>query len=158
MTTLRAAFRARLTGDTTLNPALPTGTPLMSILTGGVHDADSLGRQGLTPSAALRAADGVTLLPTAVIRWSTSGVYGLRHAERRFVFVWFYADKGGAVIEQAKLRVKALLHRHPLGVTATDKLGLNFVNWVGDVDDLVAEELQDAAAAYSRFTVDLTRR
>ena len=157
MATLAAALKARLTGDTTLTPALPTGTPLMAILTGGVLDVDSLGRQGLTPTSAPRLADGVTLAPCAVLRWRTSGQYGLRNAERRMLMVWFYDDRGQATIEQAMRRVKDLLHRYEIGPT-TDGYGLNFVKWAGDVRELVAEELGDAAAAYSRYSIDLTRR
>ena len=148
MTTLREAFKAALTSD----------AELAAILTGGIFDVDDLGRQGLTPKNAPRAADGVTLLPVAVIRWSTSAPYMLRNAERRFVQVWFYDDRGAATIDRAQRRVKGLLHRARLGPTAGDALGLNFVHWVGDVNGLAAEELQDASAAYSRYMVDLTRR
>lgn len=148
MTTLREAFKAALEGDATL----------VAILTGGIYDSDELGRTGLTPDSVAREADGVTMKPAAVIRWRGENQSALKTdtiSERRFVELYLYADRGHAVLEQAKQRAKALLHRRQLGPT-DDGLGLNFILWVDSRGEFVADELQGAAADRLRFVVDST--
>lgn len=141
--TIRAKIKGVLEADTTL-----TG-----ILTGGIYDASELPQDGLTPEAVPGAYSGVRLLPCAVIRFSTrSETQIVGASKRQFFFIWFYQHVGYDQIELAMARCRALLHPHVQHKTTGGKV--IYTTFVDDDADLVADELDGAAMARSRFYVD----
>lgn len=148
MATLRAAVKATLLADSTL----------MSILTGGLNDFEGYGRLGLTPSNAAYAADGITLLPQAVLTWGTEtpalDSYGLQGMTRTFQ-LWVYDHDSPALIETALNRARIVLHRLQL---TTDDARQVLILFANHGPDFVADELQGAAGRFSRYWVRLSRR
>lgn len=145
MATLRQALLATLNADATL----------ATILTGGVHDASILPREGMGLGAVPVQADGVTIQPFAVVRWGVANpaeVVAL--SERRSVTIWVYQHVGFAVIEAACKRLKQLLHQAQL---ATDDAGYALFQWTQDGGELPADELGGAAGSFIRFTVNYVR-
>ncbi len=146
MATMRAAVKAKLTGDSTL----------MATLTGGVHDADDLDRTGLTPETAGVYDSLGKLKPCSVIRWRGSDMKEIvANSERRFFEVWLYEDRGWNNIETAKRRIKTLLHRKQV---ASSNEGLCFMSWAGDLGEFVDDEMGGASADRLRFYIDYTRK
>lgn len=146
MSALSEAVRTLLEADGTL-----TG-----ILTGGIFDASELDRQGLTLFDAARDSVG-RLQPVAVLRWRTSTVYGPDNfdGERRFLHIYMYENAGTASIDQAKRRLKELLHRKQVSANG---FGVGWINWVSDQGEFVDTQLGGASADMSRYEVIYTRR
>ncbi len=148
MATLRQAVLSALTGDSTL----------MTILTGGVGDWDTLGRTGLTPGNAVYETDDVRLKPQAVVSYSTEipalEPYGTRQGRRRFMQLWVYSNSSYATIDSALRRAEVVLHR--LQVT-TDDAHTALLIYVNDGPDFIADELEGALARYSRYYLQFSR-
>lgn len=143
---MREAVKAALEADSALN----------AILTGGIFDAGELDRVGLTPSTPGLYDNQGQLKSCAVIRWRTSDLKEIvANSERRFFEVWLFEDRGWEDIENAKRRIKALLHRKQV-VSANE--GLCFMNWAGDLGEFVDDEMGGASADRLRFTIDYTRK
>lgn len=141
--TIRADVLATLEADATLT----------ATLTGGIYDASELPMDGLTPSAAPDAYDGVRLQPCAVIRWrSVSETQILGASRRRFLEIYYYQAVGQGSIESAQARVRTLLHRAKQ--LETDGGQVYFATWVEDGGEMVADELNGAAMSFSRYYVD----
>lgn len=150
MPSLRETVRTTLTGDVTLS----------GILTGGIYDADQLDRGGIDKSA-IRDTN-LRLKPFVVLRWRASNPYGPLpvNAEQRFFEVWFYEDGGTESIEQAKARIKTLLHRKYFN--NVDSTGLVYTEWAGDLGEVppgeAGKEFGNSSADRSRFMVIFTRQ
>ncbi len=149
MTTLQAATRALLTGDTTL----------AALATGGIHDPESLGRQELELKD-VTASGSPLVKPAVFLRWTTQdpmSATALR-AVRGFVEAYFYQDTGYATIQQMRQRVWQLLDQQR--VTVTEPSGVRhcaFV-WAGDVIEQQDDSLGGASMERSRYEVHYTRR
>lgn len=101
--TLREAVLATLQND----------PPLMLLLTGGVHTGTEITRQN-TPSAFDANSE---IKPCALLKFSTDvpTTPPYTNASRTFLQVFFYQHSNYDVIEQARERVYALLHRKQIG-------------------------------------------
>lgn len=148
MATLRAAVKTALTADATL----------MAILTGGINDFEGYGRLGLTPSNATYAADGITLLPCAVITWSTETPAMETYSgqgRRRFMQLWVYSHASYATIDSALRRAETVLHRLKI---STDDVRQALLIYANDGPDYVDDTMQGALARFSRYAVQFSRR
>lgn len=145
MATLEAATKTLLTGDATL----------MAILTGGLHDAADMDRDGWTLDNVERTPTG-RIKPFGVVRWGSDnpfGPLGNYVAGRRFLNLWLYEDTGLDNIRAAKRRAKTLLHRQYF---STDNEGLVRLKWAGNLGEGVADELGGASCERIRFEVIYT--
>jgi hypothetical protein len=128
-------------------------TTLIAILTGGIYDASELPADGLTPTAAPSAFNGVRVKPCAVIRWrNTTGTELIGSSKRRFFEIYFYQVAGQDQIEAAMVRCRALLDRAKAFTDEDDQV--YYTTWVEDMGDLIAEELDGAAMGFSRYYAD----
>jgi len=103
-----SAMVAALQGDATL----------AGVLTGGVYDGLAVGEvsRQATPAAYDEFGE---LLPCALVMPESAGPVGpLPDSGREFVVVWLYDQHDYAVIETARQRVYALLHRVKVGTAA----------------------------------------
>lgn len=92
----------------TLLGALQSDPTLQTALTGGVYRAAEISRQA-TPDA---YDANMELQPCALLRQETATPWGPHeHSARVYVTVFFYQRDGYDVIEAARARVYALLHR-----------------------------------------------
>jgi hypothetical protein len=137
MATLRTAVKALLVADGTL----------MGILTGGVYD-----RRGLNRSATPAAYDSRgQLLPCAVVTVETTTPTGPKEFDFEQVFfqVWLYEAEGNdyANIDLARDRVRALLHRQSVVITAGAVHEILHADSFGDSYD----EALGAEMTYERF-------
>lgn len=140
---IRTDIRETLEGDATL----------VAILTGGIYDASELPMDGLTPSSAPGAFTGVRLNPCAVIRFRGSNETEIiGSSRRRFMEIYFYQQVGMDQIDAAAARCRVLLH-HAKQFT-TDGGQVYYTTWVDSSGDMVADELDGAAMAFSRYYVD----
>lgn len=141
--TVRADVLATLDDDATL----------MAILTGGLYDASLLPADGLTRTAAPAAFDGVRVKPCGLIRWRNMSETALvGSSRRRFFQIFFYQVAGYSQIEAAQERCRVLLHHKKQFKTSGGQV--YYTRWIGDVNDLIAEELDGAAMGYSDFYAD----
>lgn len=142
MSTLRTVFKTLLQND----------AALLALLTGGVSDAADHDIDGGSADSAPRAADGVTLLPHAKIRWrSATPLEPFALAPlRQTVEVYVYQHKGFTVIDAAVLRLRALLHNTYL---QADDTKLNHVALVNTSGELPAPEYGNAPCRIVRFSV-----
>ncbi len=152
MTTIRAAVRARLTGDATL----------VALATGGIHDEDSLNNEnGLTPEA-LQTTNSPIIRPGIYIGWTTSDPFGVNdatlHAERAFLEVYYYQQVGYATITAMRDRVKVLLHQQRVTFDEPANQYCNAMIWAGDVLNQKDEEMAGASMERSRYEVHIRRR
>lgn len=147
MSSLHQAIYDRLSSDSTL----------ASLATGGVHDAESVGRRGLT-RAALAGSSTVPIEPALYLHWPTAvpmggGEVGLQ-VERVFLEVYAYQDRGYTATGAMRERVMALLHRQQ--VTLDD--GWCFlILWRGDVCQQHDEALGGVSMERSRYEVQVGR-
>lgn len=136
------AITSLLQGDATVTAAL----------TGGVHRANEISRQG-TPTA--YDANG-ELLPCALVRQESGTPWGPHeHSGRLYVVVVIYQRSGLATIETARKRVYALLHRQKL--TPVDGSGCYEVRWSNDVLDQEDPAL-GVSMALSRYVATVQRQ
>lgn len=143
MTTLREVFINTLEAD----------TALMALLTGGVTDAADSDIDGGGAADAPRAADGVTLLPHAKVRWRTANTLPVPRqlgALRQTVEVYLYQDRGYDVIDAAALRLRDLLHDQYLTGASTK---LNHVLFVTASGEIPAPEYLDKPSRFVRFSI-----
>lgn len=138
MATLRSAVKALLAADTTL----------MATLTGGVYDRRGINRT-LTP-AAYSSTTGA-LLPCAVITQEATAPKGDAEFDFETIYfqVWLYEEEGNAyaAIDVARDRVRALLHRQVVTISAG---GIHEIRHVEGMGDFVDETL-NAEASFERF-------
>jgi hypothetical protein len=141
--TIRGDVLATLDDDATL----------MAILTGGMYDAGLLPADGLTPTSAPAAFNGARVKPCGLIRWRNVGETAIvGSSRRRFFQIFFYQVAGQTQIEAAQSRCRVLLHHKKQFKTSGGQV--YYTRWVGDVNDLIAEELDGAAMGYSDFYAD----
>ena len=137
MTTLRSAVKSTLENDATL----------AGLLTGGVFDRRGLNR---TTTDGIVDANGA-LKPCAVVTEETTSPLGHREwaFERVHFLVWLYEDEGSgyATIDQAKLRVRHLLHNQSV---ATDDGAVHHIEHTDSLGDSHDDVLK-AEMTYERF-------
>ena len=140
---MRNAVVETLEGDGTL-----TG-----LLTAGIYTGVEISRQE-TPDAFDEFRE---LLPCALVALDTTAPFG-PHVDSANVFVriHLYQQHGVDVIEQARRRVYALLHRVKLEPAAGEEAGCWNVFHVGDVLDVEDPGLE-ASMAVSRFQAVVRR-
>lgn len=135
MTTLQDALKAALTGDGALS----------ALATGGVHDDDSAGRDGMRREL-LMVAGEVAIRPGVYVHWASDVPFGDHQAtlsvRRVFCEVYYFQDDGYSVIRQMRARVRDLLEYRrvmfddPPGVINHDIL------WRGDVTGQFDDEMK----------------
>lgn len=148
MTTLREAVKAVLVGDATLT----------ALATGGVHDMDSVGHEGLTRKT-LMVSGQVEIRPGIYIVWSSVVPFGKAQAtiraNRVFFEVYFYQDTGFDVCEQMRKRVKELLNYQTVTPNEpADEWCHQFI-WAGDVVG-VRDDRMSASMERSRYQAIVT--
>lgn len=130
---------------------------LGSLATGGVHDAESVGRRGLT-RAALAGSNSVPIQPALYLHWPNAvpfggGEVGVQ-AERVYLEVYAYQDTGYAATQAMRARVMALLHRQRV----TLEEGWCFIIlWRGDVTQQRDEGLGGVSMERSRYEMQVGR-
>lgn len=143
----------------TLRLALQADATLTAILTGGIWDAATLDREGLSLADVAKDTNGVRIKPAAVLRFRGSNPTDqsdtIVGAESRFFEVWVYADSGYATIDSAIRRIKALFDLHYF---TSDNEGLTYLRWAGDIGEIEAPELGNATADRSRYQIILVRK
>jgi hypothetical protein len=152
MPVLREALREYLLAP---HPDIP-GVELSTILTGGIHDAQTADRAGADTSWIARdPVNNITILPFAVLRFR--GVTGkeVLNSKRRFVEVWIYQDTGYTQIERAKSRIEAILHKKQV---QADDAGVAMFHWHQDAGEFIAPEYENAAGDCARYYVDYVRK
>lgn len=140
---------------TDIRETLEADATLTGILTGGIYDASELPIDGLTASAVPSAYTGVRLNPCAVLRFRNETETEITgHSRRWFFEIYFYQNVGQDQIDLAKARCRVLLHRAKQFTTDGENGQVYYVTWVENSGDLVADELNGAAMAFSRYYVD----
>jgi len=147
VTTLRAAVLARLAGDATL----------AALATGGIYDAEALGRPGL--ELADVTAGTPVVQPCVFVRWTTEDPFGAAaiNAVRTFAEIYVYQDTGYATCQALRERVWALLHQQRVAIDEPAGWRCAAIIWAGDVTESVDESLGGASMERSRYEVHLTR-
>jgi len=142
MATLRVVFKTLLQND----------AALLALLTGGVSDAADHDIDGGGAANAPRAADGVTLLAHAKIRWrSATPIEPFPLVPlRQTVEIYVYQHNGFAVIDAAVLRLRTLLHNTYL---QSDDTKLNHVALVNVSGELLTPEYGNAPCRIVRFSI-----
>lgn len=133
---------ATLQGDATL----------MALLTGGLYDGQTVSEisRQMTP-AAFDAWQEVQ--PCAIVKAESATPWGpLHHSGRVYFVVWLYQRGGSGVIEQARNRIYALLHRQQLSTTA----GIFEIAHANDILG-IDEEALSAQGQASRFVATVRR-
>lgn len=102
MATLREAVVTRMTSDGTLT----------ALLTGSIFNAEDFSFDGGGADEIPRAANGVDVLPFAIVRFKASNHYGplLVQGELQSVEIYVYDNVGYVTIDAAISRIKALFH------------------------------------------------
>lgn len=158
MTTLKAAVKAYLQAD----------TPLMSILTGGIYDADDFGRDGFNRDNAPNSFDATTdyLLPTAVLKWTPNYPYGPHYnGQRRFLEIYLYEHDGYLNIDLTIAQLTRqpsggpgteFMHRKVFG--AYDDVRFAGLMWNGNLGEATDDTIDNGASMnICRFLVSSTR-
>lgn len=145
-----------------LTTKVTTDAPLAAILTGGVFAAETLptnGKDGMTLENAPKQADGIRILPFAVLRL-TGGVgipiRFLKTEDQTFA-LFAYAEDWGTVRDAIR-QVKTLLHEKYLPTTVGDTVGLIYCECVGDLPEFYADELGGRPCAATRFRATIARQ
>lgn len=141
MTTLKAALKSKLTGD----------TALMALAVGGVFDAESVGREGLTLDD---LTSGTPLVKAAVfLRWSTAGPISARAIQAREVFVEIYVYQHSGYDTCRKMRDRLFALLDGARVAYDDPAGewLFELRWAGDVTEQRDDSLGGASMERSRY-------
>lgn len=124
------------------------------LLTGGVYlarDVQEIGRQN-TPNAYDANEE---LKPCALVRWEADTQWGPhQYGARAYITLWYYQRFGCAIISQARLRGRQLLHRQQL--TPPEGTGFWRIDWANDLPeqsdpDLVASMEMSRFSAYWEF-------
>ena len=140
MATLREAVVNLLLADSTLS----------ALLTGGVFNAEDFSFDGGGADEIPRAANGVHILPFAIVRFQDSTtVFPLKaRAELQSVEVYVYDNVGFTTIDTAIARIKTLLNF--TDVTADDR-SLAYLHEPFTSKELDAPELAGVACKFVRF-------
>lgn len=146
MATLRDVLYNTLTAD----------TALMAVLTGGVFDANHLGREGLKPDA-VRDTTTQRIKPLAVIRWT--GEFDIQpevfNSEVVLCTVWYYEDRGFVNIQAAKRRIKQLIHNQYF---TADDVALAEGQFADGGGEFTATEFGSASGDFSNFQFTTMRK
>jgi hypothetical protein len=129
----------------------------MALATGGVHDAESLGRNNLELDD---ITDGSPVVkPALFIRWSTEAPYSSSVLKARSVFVelYFFQDQGYDVTVQMRHRAFELLHQQRVSFDDPEGDYLYAFRWAGDLTNMDDESLQGASMERSRYEGHLTK-
>jgi len=142
MTTLRTATKALFTAD----------TAFMALATGGVHDADSLGRDWLE-IADITSGSSPVIKPALFIRWTTEAPFdaSVLNARSLFVELYFIQDQGYTITAQMRHRAWQLLHQKRASIDSPAGEYLYAFVWAGDLVQQSDESLQGAAMERSRY-------
>lgn len=148
MATLRATIKSALSGDATLT----------ALLTGGVKDASDDGRNGLALEDLLDT-DGITIKPTAVIRWRATGELQpqayLIGAESQDLEIYLYANLIPTTLESAISRIKVLLHNK---YWSCDDRTLAHTLFGSGSGEFRAEEYNNCPAQFVRYSCNFVRK
>ena len=144
MTTLQEAVKAVLDGDATLG----------ALATGGIHDQDSVGQNGLEIKD-LIVSGNPTIQPAVYVKWSTQVkmpeyARALR-AEHVFFEVYFYQHAGYDVIHDMRVRVRQLLDYQTVTIDEPSGYENMDILWAGDLLGMYDESLGNAAMERSRY-------
>lgn len=125
---------------------------ISQILTGGVHDFDSIEEQDKGGADwAPRQADGVRIAPHLKMRWGEATAYGeniLLAAESESLELYIYQDMGYDKIEAVVRRLKTILHDSYFAGSDVDYSYMTFANLTRQTN---AEELGDASLRLMSF-------
>lgn len=136
--------------------ALIADSALMAILTGGVFDANHLGREGLKPDA-VRDTTTQRIKPLIVIRWQ--GEIDMQpevfDSELVLATVWYYEDRGFTNIQAAKRRVKKLIHNQYF---SADDVALAHGQFNDGGGEFIATEFGSASGDFSNFQFTTMRK
>lgn len=126
--------------------AIDANAPLTALLTGGVHLAGELSRQG---TAAAFDANG-EIRPCALVKSSTDNPDGPdQFASREVIHIFLYQRDSYDTIDQVLPLLFSLLHRQKIGA-ASDAVWET--RWIGDVRDQEDQALS-CSLSLSRFEV-----
>jgi len=147
VTTLREAVKTLFEGDATF----------MALATGGVHDADSLGRQQLELNDI--TAGTPIVQPALFIRWTGEVPFSASVLEARSVFceLYFFDDSSYDTIRQMRERAYTLLHQQTVTFDEPSSDYLYAFRWVGDVLEQTDDTLAGAFMERSRYEGHLKR-
>lgn len=139
----RESLRLYLEGDATLSV----------ILTGGIFDDEEMPADGGGMGSAPMSADGLDMLPFAVVVWKGAVPAEIvRYSQREFVEIWLYQERGYDALVSAQRRIQMMLDGW------IDPVSHCGYFWAESKDNLPADEYDNAAAAMLRFYVNQTRR
>jgi hypothetical protein len=150
MATLKADIKTAITAVTT------------AILTGGIFDSNEIyadndtdgGGYDWASQNGVTESNGVTLKPHGIIRWREANAYQIDSpklaAEREFFEIFLYQDMGYAVIDAAKVAIKAALHDKIYYPSDRQLASLQFVTFS---TELKAPEYQHKPMKFLRFSV-----
>lgn len=146
MTTIREAVLAVLTDDSTL----------AGLATGGIHDSDSAGRDGMRREL-LMVSGTPGIRPGVFVRWGTDTPFGVAQrslgAQRLMAEVFFYQDDGYDKIISMRERVKTLLEYAPVQFDEPGGYWMADIFWRGDVLAMVDDEMGGACFERSRYEI-----
>jgi hypothetical protein len=147
MTTLREAVKNVLKTDATL----------LALATGGIYDAEDVGRKGLTIET-IRGS-GVAINPAIFLRWTTENRLNpdVLRVQQAFVQIYFYQDVGFDICRQMRQRVLTLLHQQSVAFDEPSGWYCFALVWVGDVLEQYDDQLGGAHYERSRYQVDIGR-
>lgn len=137
-----------------------TSNSSWTTLVDNTYIPDDLGRKGLDPDnpACDDAWPSGTLTLTAVLTLGASNEANILKSQRQFMQIYFYHDSNPALIRQAQALAKSILDPNGNGtVIAADNQGRMLVRWVNDLKEYNDENLQDAFAGASRYSLLFTR-
>ncbi len=130
---------------------LQADTTLLALLTGGVHRAQEISRQG-TPSA---FDTNKEIKPCALVKQETATPWGVHQdSGRLYVVLYFYERSGYTSIEAARVWVYAMLHRSQ--VTPVGGGGCYEIRHESDLLDQEDPSL-GAAMVVSRYVATIQR-
>lgn len=143
---MRGAIKAYLAADSALT----------ALLTGGLFTADDLPATGMTLENAPKAANGVTILPHAVLHYGAAPRAGFEDigAQVQDLEIYIYDQRGYNTIDQAHSLLFALLDDINMQVSDRSLVHLRFLQ-VGP--ETMAENLNNAACQFGRYAITQIR-
>lgn len=148
MAELQAATLSALVADATLS----------ALATGGVYDAQTLGRKELEISD-LQVGTNPMIQPAVFIRWTTETPMppDVIEVYDAYCEIFFYQHEGYDIIRQMRARVYELLHRNRVTIDGPGPAYHFGFNWAGSVLESEDESLAGASMERDRYQSDLIR-
>jgi hypothetical protein len=151
MTTVEEAIRQTLEND----------AELMAVAVAGVHDASTVGRNGMTVDY-LKNDDDPQIHPGIYIKWSSIQPWpeaeATLQASRGFLEVYFYQEMRFDCIQTMRRRVLELLHHQRVEIDEPAGDYVCEIIWAGDTLNQVDEAMAGVSFERSRYSVVMTRR